>query len=66
VSTAVRAVQPPPNLDELGADVPRYYGWLGDLDEDERAIAAGAAVDRALVLRLLGELPGARLADSVW
>jgi predicted nucleotidyltransferase component of viral defense system len=57
---------PPPDLDELGADLPRYYSWLGDLDEDERAIAAGAAGDRALVLRLLGELPGARLADSVW
>jgi hypothetical protein len=57
---------PPPNLDELGADVPRYYGWLGDLDEVERAIAAGAPGDRALVLRLLGELPGGRLGGSVW
>lgn len=57
---------PPPDLDELGADLPRYYSWLRDLDEDEKAIAAGAAGDRALVLRLVGELPGARLADSVW
>lgn len=57
---------PPPNLDDLGADLPRYYGWLGELDEDERVIAAGAAGDRALVLRLLGDLPGARLADSAW
>lgn len=57
---------PPPNLDELGADLPRYYSWLGNLDENERTIAAGAAGDRALVLRLLGELPGGRLGGSVW
>lgn len=57
---------PPPNLDELGADLPRYYGWLADLDKDERTVAAGAAVDRAIVLQMLGELPGARLAKTVW
>jgi predicted nucleotidyltransferase component of viral defense system len=57
---------PPPDLDELGADLPRYYGWLGDLDDVERAVAAGDAADRTLVLRLLGELPGARLVGGVW
>jgi len=57
---------PPPNLDDLGADLPRYYGWLGDLDDVERLVAAGDAGDRTLVLRLLGELPGARLAGAVW
>ena len=57
---------PPPNLDELGADLPRYYGWLDDLDAVERLVAAGDAGDRTLVLRLLGELPGARLAGAVW
>ena len=53
-------------LDELGADLPRYYGWLGDLDDVERSVAAGDAGDRTLVLRLLGELPGARLTGAVW
>ncbi len=57
---------PTPNLEELGADLPRYYSWLGELDDDERSIAAGAAGDRALVLRLLAELPGGRLGGSVW
>lgn len=57
---------PPPNLDDLGADLPKYYSWLTKLDDQERVIAAGNAGDRALVLRLLGALPGARLAGAVW
>ena len=57
---------PPPSLDELGADLPRYCGWLGDLDDVARSVATGDAGDRALVRSLLGELPGARLADAVW
>ncbi len=37
-----------------------------DVERWLRPRAAGAAGDRALVLRLLGELPGARLAGAVW
>jgi hypothetical protein len=56
---------PPPDLDELGRDLSHRYSWLADLDTNEREIADGGAERRGLVLRLLGELPGARLRGLV-
>jgi predicted nucleotidyltransferase component of viral defense system len=53
---------PPPDLGDLGRDLSLLYVWLGDLDDDERAVAEGRPQDRNLVLRLLGQLPGARLS----
>lgn len=51
---------PPPDLGDLGRDLSLLYEWLGDLDDDERAVAEGRPQDRNLVLRLLGQLPGGR------
>jgi predicted nucleotidyltransferase component of viral defense system len=55
---------PPPDLVDLGQDLARLYLWLGDLDDDEHAVAEGRPQDRNLVLRLLGDLPGGRLKGS--
>ncbi len=55
---------PPPDLDELGRSLVERYGWLVDLDDDERRVAAGNAGDRSVVLRLLGDLAGGRLARA--
>jgi hypothetical protein len=52
---------PPPDLGDLGRDLSLLYEWLGDLDDDERAVAEGRPQDRNLVLRLLGQLPGGRV-----
>lgn len=57
---------PPPDLNELGVALPQYYGWLTELDADEQVVAKGDAGDRALVLAMLGDLPGNRLKDQVW
>ena len=53
---------PPPDLGDLGRDLSLLYAWLGDLGDDERAVAEGRPQDRSLVLRLLGQLPGGRLS----
>jgi predicted nucleotidyltransferase component of viral defense system len=53
---------PPPDLGDLGRDLALLYAWLGDLDDNERAVAEGRPQDRNLVLRLLGQLPGGRLS----
>ena len=53
---------PPPDLGDLGRDLSLLYEWLGDLDDDERTVAEGRPQDRNLVLRLIGQLPGARLS----
>lgn len=55
---------PPPDLDELGRRLVDRYAWLADLDADERRVAHGNAGDRSLVLRMLAELPGARVAGA--
>lgn len=57
---------PPPDLTDLGRDLSRLYGWLAELDPDERSVAEGRPQDRALVLRLLGDLPGARMNGVAW
>jgi predicted nucleotidyltransferase component of viral defense system len=54
--------RPAPSLADLGADLVRYYGWLGDLDEDEAVWANADPRDRAIVLAALQGLPGKRLA----
>lgn len=57
---------PPPDLDVLGNELSNRYQWLGDLDEDERTIAGGAAADRTTVLRMLANLDGERLNGACW
>jgi predicted nucleotidyltransferase component of viral defense system len=57
---------PPPDLDELGADLCALYRWLVDLDGDEATLAQGGAGHRPTVLRLLGALPGGRMAEGCW
>ncbi len=57
---------PAPDLTTLGHELPRFYGWLAALDDDEARVAVGASGDRAIVLRMIGALPGARLAANVW
>ena len=57
---------PAPDLDDLGRDLGRTYGWLADLDAQEAVIARGSGGDRATVLRLLAELDGGRLAGACW
>jgi hypothetical protein len=53
---------PTPDLGDLGRELSRLYVWLGDLDDDERAVTEGRPQDRNLVLRLLAQLPGGRLS----
>lgn len=57
---------PPPDLDDLGASLNKYYGWLADLDREEERVARCEPGDRGLVLRLLGELPGGRINTTFW
>ncbi|MGH9131784.1 MAG: nucleotidyl transferase AbiEii/AbiGii toxin family protein [Acidimicrobiales bacterium] len=57
---------PPPDLGDLGHDLTRLYQWLVELGDDESVVALGRPQDRNLVLRLLGELPGGRLAGVTW
>jgi hypothetical protein len=42
-------------LDELDADLVAGFTFLGQLDLDERRVAAVDGADRVLVLRMLGE-----------
>jgi hypothetical protein len=54
---------PTPRADDLTKTVKAYYGFLADLDDEERQLAASREQDRHLALRLLGSLPGGRLTD---
>lgn len=54
---------PAPSLADLNATIQTHYGFLRDLDPAERQLADAREQDRHLALRLLAELPGARLAD---
>ena len=54
---------PAPRLAELSADVTAGYAFLAQLDPDEQIAARAEEKDRTTVLRMLGELPGARLAE---
>lgn len=57
---------PPPNLDDLGASLSKYYGWLTQLDQEEKTAARAEPGDRGLILRLLTELPGGRIDNTFW
>lgn len=57
---------PPPDLSDLGQELSHLYQWLVDLDDDDRAVAQGRPQDRNFILRLLGNLPGSRLANITW
>ena len=55
---------PAPLLAEMSADVSRAYGFLADLDDNEKIVAQAREKDRQVVLRMLAELPEARLAHA--
>ena len=54
---------PTPSLADLNAKIHAHYGFLRNLDPVERQLAAAREQDRNLTLRLLSELPDARLAS---
>lgn len=54
---------PTPSLDDLNSTITAYFGFLRDLDAEERRIAAVRQQERRVVVRLLATLPGSRLAD---
>lgn len=53
---------PTPSLGDLNATINAHFGFLRDLDSEERRIAAVRQQERPVVLRLLSMLPGSRLA----
>lgn len=58
---------PAPDLDELGSELVKGYRFLADLTAQERTAACLQGTDRALVLSMVGSLPGSRLAaGTVW
>ena len=54
---------PTPSLADLNATIQAHYGFLRQLDPDERQLAETREQERHLALRLLNELPGAHLAS---
>ena len=52
---------PVPTAAELSEALRDHFGFLAELDHDERALAQADEHDRPLALRMLEELPGARL-----
>lgn len=55
---------PVPTRSELSDAVRTHFGFLAELDDDERTLALAREQDRPLALRLLEELPGGRLAGA--
>ena len=55
---------PSPDLADLARTVQSGFSFLADLDSDETQVAAVRGQDRALVLSMLEDLPGARLRDT--
>jgi len=55
---------PVPTAAELSEALRTHFRFLTDLDNDERTLAQAREQDRPLALRLLAELPGARLANA--
>jgi predicted nucleotidyltransferase component of viral defense system len=53
---------PTPSLADLNATIQAHFGFLRNLDPAERQLSDAREQDRHLALRLLTELPGARLA----
>lgn len=56
---------PPPDLDELGADLGDFYPWLAHLTSDEERVATGEASRRSDVIHALEELSEGRIS-GVW
>ena len=52
---------PVPTAAELSDAVRTHYSFLADLEPDEDSVAGAREADRALVIRLLSDLPGSRL-----
>jgi hypothetical protein len=50
-------------LADLNATIQPHYDFLRELDPEERQLAKTREHERHLALRLLNELPGARLAS---
>jgi predicted nucleotidyltransferase component of viral defense system len=55
---------PTPSAVELSEVVRTNYGFLSDLDTDERRLAAARGQDRPLALKLLAALPGGHLNEQ--
>lgn len=54
---------PVPTAAELSEALRTHFGFLADLDGDERTLASAHEQDRPLALHLLADLPGGRLID---
>lgn len=54
---------PTPSLADLNATIGAHFAFLRNLDTDEQQLAAVREQDRPIALRLLTELPGARLTE---
>lgn len=57
-------VHPPPTIRELEADLRHYYGWLRDLDHQERDWAAADVNDRGRVIDAIRNLEHSALVDA--
>lgn len=57
---------PAPTAEELIERLKHNYGFLSDLDEEERIIAKSNQKDRSFVIRKLTELPGNRLGKGLY
>lgn len=55
---------PSPSPKELSDAVRNEFSFLGNLTEDEKILARSDNRDRALVIRMLEELPGGRFVES--
>ncbi|MGC9219872.1 MAG: nucleotidyl transferase AbiEii/AbiGii toxin family protein [Solirubrobacteraceae bacterium] len=55
---------PPPDLNDLGKDLSRLHQWIAELDDDEQQVAEGRQQDRGLVLSMIANLPGGRMAGA--
>jgi len=55
---------PVPTAAELSEALRDHFGFLAELDRDERTLAQANEHDRPLALRMLEELPGARLQGA--
>jgi predicted nucleotidyltransferase component of viral defense system len=56
---------PVPTAKELSSTISSSYAFLHDLDAQETRVACADARDRSLVLKLLEDLPGHRLAGGL-
>lgn len=52
---------PVPTLRELSETISARFGFLQNLTDEEKIVAQIREQDRALVLKMMGDLPGGRL-----